>query len=48
MNLLNNRIVQILLVVCVIIAICLIARLNFHVAAGSNGVSAGVDRTTTN
>lgn len=40
----NNRIVQILLVVCVIIGICLISRLNFHVVAGSDGVNMGVDR----
>lgn len=40
----NNRIVQILLVACVIIGICIIARLNFHVAAGSNGINFGVER----
>lgn len=45
MNIFNNKIVQILLVVCVIIAICIIAGLNFHVGAGSNGVSMGVERT---
>jgi hypothetical protein len=44
MGIFNNRIIQILLVVCVIIGICLIARLNFHLAAGSDGVSMGVDR----
>lgn len=45
MGFLNNKIVQILLVVCVIIAICIIAGLNFHMAAGSGGVQFGVDRT---
>lgn len=44
MGFLSNRIIQILLVVCVIIAICIIAGLNFHVNAGSNGVSMGVER----
>lgn len=41
----NNRIVQILLAVCVIVAICIIAGLNFHLDAGSNGVKFGVERT---
>lgn len=41
----NNRIVQILLAVCVIVAICIIAGLNFHVTAGSGGVNFGVERT---
>lgn len=41
----NNRIVQILLAVCVIVAICIIAGLNFHVSAGSSGVNMGVERT---
>lgn len=45
MGFLNNRIVQILLAVCVIIAICIIAGLSFHVAAGSGGVNFGVERT---
>jgi hypothetical protein len=45
MNIFNNRIVQILLIVCVIIAICIIAGLNFHIAAGSGGVNFGVERT---
>lgn len=45
MGFLNNKIVQALLVALVIVAICLIARLNFHVSAGANGVNAGVDRT---
>ena len=40
----NNRIVQILLIACVIIAICIIAGLNFHMAAGAGGVNFGVDR----
>lgn len=44
MGFLNNRIVQILLAACVIIAICIIAKLDFHVSAGSNGVKMGVDR----
>lgn len=46
MGFLNNRIVQILLAALVIVGICLIARLNFHMSAGSNGVSAGVERTS--
>lgn len=45
MGFLSNRLVQILLVVCVIIAICIIAGLNFHMTAGSGGVTAGVERT---
>ncbi len=44
MGFFNNRIVQILLAVCVIIAICILVGLNFHVAAGSSGVNIGVDR----
>jgi hypothetical protein len=44
MNIFNNRIVQILLIVCVIIGICLISRLNFNFHAGSDGVGMGVDR----
>lgn len=43
MGIFNNRIVQILLVTCVIIGICLIARLNFHINAGSDGVNMGVE-----
>lgn len=45
MNFFNNRIVQILLAVCVIVAICIIAGLNFNMHAGSNGVGIGVERT---
>ncbi len=45
MGFLNNRLVQILLVVCVVIAICIIAGLNFNFHAGSTGVGAGVERT---
>ncbi len=41
----NNRVVQILLVVCVIIGICLIAKLNFNFHAGESGVGLGVERT---
>lgn len=44
MNIFNNRIVQILLIACVIIAICIIAGLQFHVGAGSQGINFGVDR----
>lgn len=43
--LLNNRVVQILLVVCVIVAICIIAGLNLNFHAGSSGVGMGVERT---
>ena len=46
MGFLNNKLVQILLVVCVVIAICIIAGLNFHMSAGSNGVGVGIERTT--
>lgn len=46
MGFLNNRIVQILLAVCVIVAICILVGLNFHVSAGSNGVNMGVERTS--
>jgi hypothetical protein len=45
MDIFKNKIVQILLIVCVIVGICLMARLNFHVVAGSDGVNVGVDRT---
>ena len=45
MGFLNNRIVQILLAVCVIVAICIIAGLNFHINAGSGGINLGVERT---
>lgn len=45
MNFINNRIFQILLVACVIIAICIIAGLNFNFHAGSSGVGMGVERT---
>lgn len=41
----NNRVVQILLAVCVIIAVCIIAGLNLNFHAGSNGVGFGVERT---
>lgn len=44
MGFLNNRIVQILLIVCVIVAICIIAGLTFHINAGSGGVDMGVTR----
>jgi len=46
MNFLNNRVVQILLVVCVIIAISLLVGLNLEFSAGSGGVSGGVVRTS--
>lgn len=46
MGFLNNRIVQILLAVCVIVAICIIAGLQFNFHAGSNGVGMGVERTS--
>lgn len=42
----NNRIVQILLVTCVVIAICILVGLNMHINAGSSGVSVGVERTS--
>ena len=42
----NNKIVQLLLVVLVIVAICIIAGLNFHMAAGAGGLDLGVDRGT--
>lgn len=45
MGFLNNKIVQILLAILVIVAICIIAGLNFHVAAGSGGMDMGVERT---
>ncbi len=45
MGFLNNRFVQMLLVVLVIVAICIIAGLNFNMHAGSNGVGAGIERT---
>lgn len=41
----NNRLVQILLVACVIIGICIIAKLNLQINAGSNDVNMGVERT---
>lgn len=41
----QNRIVQILIVACVIIAICIIAGLNLHIDAGSHGVGMQVERT---
>lgn len=41
----NNRIVQFLLVICVIIAICIIAGLNLSFHAGSQGVGMGIERT---
>lgn len=41
----NNRLVQLLLVVCVIIAICIIAGLQFNFGAGSQGVGLKVERT---
>lgn len=44
MGFLNNKVVQILLAVLVVIAICIIAGLNFHFQAGSQGVSMGVLR----
>ena len=44
MGIFSNKIVQVLLVVCVIIGICIIARLDFHVVAGQSGVNFGVDR----
>ncbi len=45
MGFLNNKIVQILLAVLVIVAICIIAGLNFNMHAGSQGVGMGVERT---
>jgi hypothetical protein len=45
MGIFNNRIVQILLIVCVIIAICIIAGLNLNFHAGSQGVGMGIERT---
>lgn len=41
----NNRLVQILLAVCVVIAICIIAGLNLQINAGSKGVGMQVERT---
>lgn len=44
MNIFNNKIVQILLVVCVIVGICIIAGLQFHLGAGAGGINMGIDR----
>lgn len=44
MNIFNNRLVQLLLVVCVVVAICIIAGLQFSMHAGSQGVGVGIDR----
>lgn len=41
----NNRIIQILLAVCVIVAICIITGLNLNFHAGSQGVGMGIERT---
>lgn len=44
MNWLQNKYVQILIVVLVIIGICMLAKLNLHGNVGSNGINVGVDR----
>lgn len=41
----NNRVVQILLAVCVIVAICIIAGMHLDFQAGSNGINLGVVRS---
>ncbi len=40
MGFLNNKIVQVLLAVCILVG------LNFHISAGSQGVSMGVERVS--
>lgn len=45
MGFLNNRIIQILLAVCFIIALCMLVGLQFHMTAGTQGFNLGVDHT---